>query len=87
MFFVTSRTNRRVEDTLLLHTGRNEGKDVTFGAILILFLASVIHSWYAGNASLPYGQGAGLYREHGGFVLAVSVLLLRSRRTDTPMMR
>ena len=49
---------------------------MTFSAILLLFLASVIHSWYAGNASLPYGQGAGLYRGYGGFVLAVSVLLL-----------
>jgi len=49
---------------------------VTIGAIVLLFAASVIHSWYAGNASLPYGLGAGGYRDHRGFVLAVNVLLL-----------
>src|SRR5713226_1543670 len=42
----------------------------------VLFLASVIHSWYAGHASLPYGHAGSLYRDHRSFVLAVSVLLL-----------
>lgn len=49
---------------------------MTLSAIVLLFLASVIHSWYAGNASAPYGHAAGLVQDHGGIVLAVQVLLL-----------
>ena len=49
---------------------------MAFSAILILLLTSVIHSWYAGNASAPHGEAAGLIRDHGSFVLAVIVLLL-----------
>jgi hypothetical protein len=49
---------------------------VIFSAILLLFLTSVIHSWYAGNASAPHGEAAGLIRDHGSLVLALTVLLL-----------
>ena len=49
---------------------------MTISGILLLFVTSIIHSWYAGNASAPRGEAAGLIRDHGGFVLAVTVLLL-----------
>lgn len=39
-------------------------------------MASVVHSWYAGNASLPHGHAASLVRDHGGFIFAVFSLLL-----------
>lgn len=49
---------------------------MTLSAIVLLFAASVIHSWYAGNASLPHGHPASLVRDHGGFILALFTLLL-----------
>jgi ribosomal protein S27E len=49
---------------------------VTLSAIVLLLVASVIHGWYAGNASLPHGHAASLVRYHGGFILVVFTLLL-----------
>jgi ribosomal protein S27E len=49
---------------------------ITLGAAVILFVASVIHSWYAGNASLPRGHAAPLVRDHGGLVFTLFTLLL-----------
>jgi len=49
---------------------------VTFSAIALLFLASIVHSWYAGNVSLPRGQAASLIRDHGSLVFIVFTLLL-----------
>ena len=48
---------------------------MTLSAIVLLLAASVIHCWYAGNASLPRWHRASLVRDHEIFVFAVTVLL------------
>lgn len=46
------------------------------GAILSLLLASLLHSWYAGNAKARITQRAIGFMMYGGRVLAVSVAAL-----------
>ena len=46
------------------------------GAILLLFVASLLHSWYSGNAAVRITQQALGFMMFGSYVLAFSVLLL-----------
>lgn len=62
---------------MTIHAGRVIlVESVTLSATVLLFVASLIHGWYAGNASLPRGHAASLVRDHDGFILAVLTLLL-----------
>jgi len=46
------------------------------GAIFLLLLANLLHSWYAGNAAARLTQRAVGFMMFSGYVLASSVVLL-----------
>lgn len=46
------------------------------GAIGLLFVASILHSWYAGNAAARMTQRATGFVMYGSYVLAFSIFLL-----------
>ena len=46
------------------------------GAIVTLLFASLLHSWYSGNAAARITQRAGGFMMFGGLVLAFSIFLL-----------
>jgi hypothetical protein len=54
---------------------------VIVSAILLLFLASLLHGWYVHNATIHSSQVAVGYLMYGGYVIAFAVVLLISGLT------
>ena len=50
-------------------------------AILLLFLASLIHGWYAGNAVVPISQAAIAFMYYRGYIIAFAAVLLMTALT------